>query len=118
MNDMQAINNSAITANWPEFMSGDLIEVGFTIMTKGKTRVQKFKGRVIAKKKAGFNASVTIRKISNGVGVERVFQLNNPNVASIEVISYGKVRRAKLYYLRSLSGLKARVAQKIKKAKK
>ena len=117
MVEIQKLDSAAATAQWPEFRAGDLIEVGFVIRNKDKSRVQIFKGRVIATKNKGFNASATIRKISHGVGVERVFQLNSPDVASIKVLSYGKVRRAKLYYLRELSGRKARVKEKIVKKK-
>jgi large subunit ribosomal protein L19 len=115
MVDIQKIVNDANTANWPKFAAGDLIEVGFVVKNKDKSRVQIFKGRVIAKKNKGFNASATVKKTSHGVEVERVFQLNSPEVASIKVLSHGKVRRAKLYYLRQLSGRKARIAQKIVK---
>lgn len=115
MVDIQKLKDEAVTANWEKFGPGDLIKVGFLITNKGKSRVQNFTGRVIAMKNKGFNASATIRKNSYGVDVERVFQLNSPEVASITVESYGKVRRAKLYYLRKLTGRKARVAQKIVK---
>lgn len=115
MVDIQKIENAACTAKWPEFSAGDLIEVGFIVRSKDKTRVQMFAGRVIAKNKTGFNASATIRKTSHGVPAERVFQLNSPDVDSIKVLSEGKVRRSKLYYLRQLTGRKARIARKFTK---
>lgn len=113
MVDMLNIDNEL--KQWPSFRPGDEIEVGFVVRNKdnSKSRVQQFKGRVIAMKNKGFNASATIRKTSKGFPVERVFQLNSPDVDSIKVTARGKVRRAKLFYLRELSGKKARITSRI-----
>lgn len=117
MVDILNIDNEV--KQWPKFRSGDEIEVGFVVRNKdnSKSRVQLFKGRVIAMKNKGFNASATVRKISNGFAVERAFQLNSPDVDSIKVTTRGKVKRAKLFYLRALSGKKARIASRISKKK-
>ena len=99
----------------PEFFAGDIIKVGVRI-TEGKSdRIQYFEGVCIAKKNRDLNSSFTVRKISFGEGVERTFALYSPIVNSIKVIRSGKVRKAKLYYLRDRTGKSARIAEKIKK---
>ena len=98
-----------------EFFPGDTVKVNVRIVEGKRQRVQAFEGVCIAKKKGGINSSFTVRKISFGEGVERVFQLHSPNLDSIELIRSGKVRRAKLYYLRDRSGKSARINEKIKK---
>ena len=99
----------------PDFFPGDIIKVGVRI-TEGKLdRIQYFEGVCIAKKHRDLNSSFTVRKISFGEGVERTFALYSPNVDSIKVTRSGKVRRAKLYYLRDRKGKSARIAEKIKK---
>ena len=98
-----------------EFSPGDTIKVGVKIIEGKKERIQYFEGVCIAKKNRDLNSSFTVRKISFGEGVERTFALYSPNVASIKVIRSGKVRRAKLYYLRDRKGKSARIAEKIKK---
>lgn len=102
----------------PNFKAGDTVKV-HTKVIEGKTeRIQMFEGVCIARKNDGINSSFTVRKISFGEGVEKVFPLYSPNVAKIELIKYGKVRRAKLYYLRSLFGKKARIAEDLASAQK
>ena len=97
----------------PSFRSGDTINVGVKVVEGSKSRVQNFEGVVIAKSSGGgMDKTFTVRKISNGVGVERIFPLNSPNIESIKVIKKGKVRRAKLYYLRNLKGKAARIKER------
>ena len=99
----------------PNFFAGDTIKVGVRISEGKRERIQYFEGVCIAKKNRDLNSSFTVRKISFGEGVERTFALYSPNVDSIKVIRSGKVRRAKLYYLRDRKGKSARIAEKIKK---
>ena len=99
----------------PEFFPGDTIRVGVRIIEGKRTRIQNFEGVCIAKKNRDINSSFTVRKISFGEGVERTFALYSPVVGSIKVIRSGKVKRAKLYYLRDRKGKSARIAEKIKK---
>ena len=120
MKNIEDINKAAIkkiTANKKitEFSPGDTIKVGVKIVEGKRERVQYFEGVCIAKKNRDLNSSFTVRKISFGEGVERTFALYSPNVDSIKVIRSGKVRRAKLYYLRDRKGKSARIAEKIKK---
>lgn len=97
----------------PNFRSGDTINVGVKVVEGNKSRVQNFEGVVIAKSSGGgMDKTFTIRKISNGVGVERIFPINSPNIDSIKVVKKGKVRRAKLYYLRDLKGKAARIKER------
>ena len=98
-----------------DFSPGDTIKVGVKIVEGKRERIQYFEGVCIAKKNRNINSSFTVRKISFGEGVERTFALYSPNVDSIKVIRTGKVRRAKLYYLRDRKGKSARIAEKIKK---
>ena len=100
----------------PDFSPGDTVVVQVKVKDGERERLQAFEGVVIGKKgDKGYNASFTVRKISNGEGVERVFHLYSPNVDSIQVVRHGLVRRAKLYFLRGLTGRKARIKEKIKK---
>ena len=120
MKNIEDINKTAIqkiTANKKitEFSPGDTIKVGVKIVEGKRERIQYFEGVCIAKKNRDLNSSFTVRKISFGEGVERTFALYSPNVDSIKVIRSGKVRRAKLYYLRDRKGKSARIAEKIKK---
>ncbi len=98
-----------------DFSPGDTIKVGVKIIEGKRERIQYFEGVCIAKKNRDINSSFTVRKISFGEGVERTFALYSPNVSSIKIIRSGKVRRAKLYYLRDRKGKSARIAEKIKK---
>ena len=95
----------------PNFTAGDTVKVHTKVKEEKNERIQIFEGVCIARKNDGINSSFTVRKISFGEGVEKVFPLYSPNVAKIEVVKYGKVRRATLYYLRSLFGKKARIAE-------
>ena len=99
----------------PEFFPGDTIRVGVRIVEGKRARIQNFEGICIAKKNRDINSSFTVRKISFGEGVERTFALYSPVVGSIKVVRSGKVKRAKLYYLRDRKGKSARIAEKIKK---
>lgn len=95
----------------PEFRAGDSVRVYARIVEGSRERVQLFEGVVIKRKGTGIQATYTVRKISNGVGVERTFPLHSPRVDKIEVTRYGRVRRAKLYYLRALHGKAARIRE-------
>ncbi|GHU05376.1 50S ribosomal protein L19 [Alphaproteobacteria bacterium] len=95
----------------PDFQSGDTVRVFVKVVEGARERLQAYEGVVIARRNAGFNSSFTVRKISYGEGVERVFPLYSPNVAQIEVVRRGDVRRAKLYYLRDRRGKSARIAE-------
>jgi large subunit ribosomal protein L19 len=97
----------------PEFGPGDTLRVSVRVVEGERTRLQAFEGVCIARKNAGINSSFTVRKISYGEGVERVFPLHSPNVAEIKVMRRGDVRRAKLYYLRGRTGKAARIAEKM-----
>ena len=113
MDKILEITNSDLKADLPDFKSGDTIEVGVKVIEGNRSRVQVFEGVVIAiSSGGGINKTFTIRKISNGVGVERIFPMHSPNIDSIKVIKRGKVRRAKLYYLRSRTGKAARIKEK------
>jgi large subunit ribosomal protein L19 len=98
--------------SFPTFKAGDTVTVHYKIIEGTKERIQLFQGVVIQRKGAGSNATFTLRKISNGVGVERVIPLSSPNIDKIEVNKVGVVRRARIYYLRGLTGKKARIAEK------
>ncbi|MBS3960090.1 MAG: 50S ribosomal protein L19 [Xanthomonadaceae bacterium] len=95
----------------PEFSPGDTVVVNVNVKEGNRERVQAFEGVVIARKNAGLNSSFTVRKISHGFGVERVFQAHSPTIDSVEVKRHGKVRAAKLYYLRDLAGKAARIKE-------
>ena len=96
----------------PEFRSGDHIKVYVSIIEGDKERIQPFEGDVISIRGTGLNKSFTVRKIASGVGVERIFRFQSPKISKIEVLKKGNVRRAKLYYLRNLSGKAARIKDK------
>ncbi len=115
--EINASNVKKITAEkkLPAFFPGDIIKVGVKITEGKRDRIQYFEGVCIAKKNRDINSSFTVRKISFGEGVERTFALFSPIVNSIKVIRSGKVRRAKLYYLRDRTGKSARITEKIKK---
>ena len=102
----------AIERELPAFKSGDTISVNYRITEGDKTRIQVFKGDVIRISGEGANKRFTVRKISNGIGVERIFPMNSPFIDSIEVHRIGHVRRAKLYYLRSRRGKSARIKER------
>ncbi|MEL0028086.1 MAG: 50S ribosomal protein L19 [Perlucidibaca sp.] len=110
---VQAVENAQLKQNVPSFAPGDTVVVQVKVKEGDRERLQAYEGVVIAIKNAGLNSAFTVRKISNGVGVERVFQTHSPVVASIEVKRRGDVRRAKLYYLRERSGKSARIKEKL-----
>lgn len=99
--------------NFPDFEPGDTVVVQVKVKEGERARLQSFEGVVIAKRNRGYNSAFTVRKISHGVGVERVFQTHSPSVDSVEVKRRGHVRRAKLYYMRQLSGRAARIKEKL-----
>lgn len=96
----------------PAFKSGDTVSVHYKIREGNKERIQIYQGVVLQRNSVGNNETFTVRKMSNGVGVERIFPINSPNIAKIEVHNVGKVRRAKLFYLRALTGKAARIKSK------
>ncbi|NND71501.1 MAG: 50S ribosomal protein L19 [Rhodothermales bacterium] len=96
----------------PEFSAGDTVNVHVRVVEGEKERIQQFQGVVIGRQGSGSKKTFTVRKISNGVGVERIFPVNSPRIAKLEVIRHGKVRRAKLYYLRELRGKAARIQER------
>jgi len=102
-----------IGKKFPEFSPGDTVIVNVSVVEGERKRVQAYEGVVVAKKNRGINSSFTVRKVSSGEGVERTFQTHSPLIASIELKRKGDVRRAKLYYMRKLSGKGARIREKI-----
>ena len=112
-NTIQELEEAQLKTDLPEFGPGDTVRVQVRVKEGDRERLQAFEGVVIAKRNRGLNSAFTVRKISYGEGVERVFQTHSPLIASIEVKRRGDVRRAKLYYLRSRTGKSARIKQKI-----
>ena len=113
MDIIRAIEQQQIKQDLPQFEVGDNVKVHYRITEGNRERIQIFEGIIIAMKHTGINKTVTVRRISYGVGVEKTFLLHSPNVAKFEVIRHGKVRRAKLYYLRGRVGKAAKVAEKV-----
>ncbi len=107
------IEQQQMSSNIPDFVPGDTVVVHTKVQEGERERLQAFEGLVIARRNRGFNSSFTVRKVSYGEGVERVFPLYSPQVAKIEVKRKGDVRRAKLYYLRDLEGKAARIREKV-----
>ncbi len=113
MNKVKPIIENQLKKDLPEFSSGDTIAIDVRVVEGGKERLQKFEGIVIGRKGSDVSATFTVRKISGGIGVERIFPLHSPMVSKIVVKKKGKVRRAKLNYMRKLTGAKAiRIAEK------
>jgi large subunit ribosomal protein L19 len=112
---LEMLEQEQMKTDLPAFAPGDTVVVQVKVTEGDKSRLQAFEGVVIAVKSRGLHSAFTVRKISNGVGVERVFQTHSPIVDSIEVKRRGDVRQAKLYYLRELSGRKARIKEKLAK---
>jgi len=112
-NIIDTINAEQIKSDIPDFSPGDSVKVNVLIREGDRQRIQAFEGVVIAKKNRGISSSFTVRKMSSGEGVERVFQTHSPLVREIEVKRRGKVRRAKLYYLRERTGRSARIKAKL-----
>ena len=111
MDAMKIFTNSCLKEKPPEFNIGDTVKVGVRIKEGEKSRIQTFEGTVIAKKHGGIQETFTVRRMSHGVGVERVFPLHSPSVESVQIVRRGKVRRGKLYYLRGRVGKSARVKE-------
>ena len=109
---IEKITASQLRDDIPEFRVGDTVRVHAKIVEGTRERIQIFQGVVIKRHGAGISATYTVRKISNGVGVERTFPVHSPRVAKIEVVRYGRVRRAKLYYLRERTGKSARIPER------
>ena len=109
MNPMEVVEREQLRTDLPAFKVGDTVRVHVKIVEGEKERIQPFEGVVIRKKKGGIRSSFTVRKISYGIGVERIFPLHSPRVDRVDVIGRGKVRRAKLFYLRGLKGKAARI---------
>jgi len=114
LQQLEQIQVDKLSANKkiPTFSAGDLIKVGYKVVEGTRERIQMFEGICIARKDAGLNSAFTVRKISAGEGVERIFPLYSPRVDSIAVVRKGRVRRAKLYYLRDLTGKAARIKER------
>lgn len=114
MDALKLISNSSLKSEVPELAIGDTVRVHVRIKEGDKFRLQAFEGTVIAKKHGGINETFTVRRVAHGCGVERVFPLHSPVVDKVEVIRNGKVRRAKLYYLRDRVGKAAKVKEQIR----
>jgi large subunit ribosomal protein L19 len=112
MNKLNAVASAQMKEDIPEFHAGDTLNVHVKVVEGDKERIQVFQGIVISRRGDGMNETFTVRKISNGVGVERIFPVHSPNLAKIERVREGKVRRAKLFYLRKLRGKAARIDEK------
>ena len=114
MDALKLIAQDSVKAELPEFSIGDTVRIGVRIKEGAKERIQYFEGTVIARKGSGVSETFTVRRVSYNVGVERVFPIHSPNVDSVKVIRRGKVRRAKLYYLRDRVGKAAKVKEQLK----
>jgi len=112
MNIVEMIEKEQMRSDIPDFQSGDTVRVNVRIIEGQKQRIQAFEGVVIRKKRGDCRSSFTVRKVAYGVGVERTFPLHSPVIDSIEVVTRGRVRRSRLYYLRGLRGKKARIREK------
>ena len=112
MNKIDMIEMAQMKKNIPVFVPGDTIKVQVKIVEGDKSRIQAFQGVCLGRQNGGIRESFTVRKISNGVGVERVFPLHSPSIEGIEVVTRGQVRRAKLYYLRKLRGKASRIKER------
>ncbi len=111
MDMLHTVTANQLRTDLPEFRAGDTLTVHVRVIEGDKERVQVFQGVCIKRKGGGINETFTVRKISNGVGVERIFPLHSPRLAKIEVTRRGRIRRAKLYYLRDLKGKAARIKE-------
>jgi large subunit ribosomal protein L19 len=112
MNTLQEVENEYLRSDLPEFRAGDTLRVHVKVSEGDKQRIQVFQGVVIARRGTGTGESFTVRKMSGGIGVERVFPIHSPVLDKIEVVRRGRVRRAKLYYLRGLRGKAARIEER------
>lgn len=109
---IQELTKDQLRDDMPDFRAGDTVRVHVRVVEGTHERIQMFEGVVIKRKGAGISATYTVRKMSSGIGVERTFPVNDPRVAKVEVLRHGRVRRAKLYYLRERHGKAARIAEK------
>lgn len=112
MHTLDIVDAASLRSDVPEFRAGDTVKVNVKVVEGNRSRIQAFQGVVIARKGGGVRETFTVRKISFGVGVERTFPLHAPTIDSIDVVTRGDVRRAKLYYLRALRGKKAKIREK------
>ncbi|MCC8424416.1 MAG: ribosomal protein [Mucilaginibacter sp.] len=113
MDLVKFVEEQTVTVNkFPSFKAGDTVSVHYKIKEGTKERIQVYQGVVIQRNSVGVSETFTVRKVSNGIGVERIFPANSPNIDKVEVNSHGKVRRSKLYYLRALTGKAARIKSK------
>jgi large subunit ribosomal protein L19 len=112
MQKLADINREGLKSDLPSFRPGDTVKVMVRVREGDKERLQAFEGVCIARRGGGISETFTVRKVSAGVGVERIFPLHSPNIAAIELVRRGKVRRAKLYYLRRLTGKATRIKEK------
>lgn len=113
MDALKIITEGMIKEDKPEILIGDVVKVHVKIVEGSRERIQVFEGTVIAMKGSGVSETFTVRRVSYGVGIERVFPVNSPNVAKVELVRHGRVRRSKLYYLRDRVGKAAKVKEKI-----
>ena len=111
MDALKLISSSSMKENAPQFNVGDTVKVHVRIKEGDKSRIQVFEGTVIAKKHGGINETFTVRRVAHGCGIERVFPIHSPLIEKVEVVRHGRVRRAKLYYLRDRVGKAAKVKQ-------
>ncbi|MEJ2154562.1 MAG: 50S ribosomal protein L19 [Desulfobacteraceae bacterium] len=112
MEVIKKLEREQMRLDMPAFLPGDTVRVHVKIREGDKERIQVFQGVVISKRKGGMNATFTVRKVSYGVGVERIFPLHSPIIDKVEIVTRGRVRRAKIYYLRKLRGKAARIREK------
>lgn len=113
MDALKLISQSSMKSDKPELQVGDYVRVSVKIREGDKERLQAFEGTIISMKHGGISETFTVRRIAHGVGIERVFPVHSPNVVTVDVLRHGRVRRAKLYYLRNRVGKAARVREKI-----
>lgn len=112
MNVIEALEREQMRLDIPDFRAGDTVKVHAKIKEGDKERIQIFQGVVIRKRKGTMGATFTVRKVSYGIGVERIFPVHSPNIDKVEIVSRGKVRRGRLYYMRKLKGKAARIKEK------
>ncbi len=113
MDTIRAITNEQLRTDLPELAIGDTLRLHLKVKEGNKERIQMFEGTLIARKNGGISETITVRRIASGVGVEKIFPLHSPNIAKIDVVRHGKVRRAKLYYLRGRVGKAAKVKERL-----